>query len=176
MLRLHLIFLALFCLTSCQEKAPIDLCALFAADQSNLSRKAYGDEANAIRQAKRMQTFEDNYTLLESLIKEKKLATLASDSCYHDFMTATLVHVAQNFPERLFKKSMIDSLSEEEKSGNLNRDAFGLIISLFKNYSSEGPCLKHKPMVDYAITKWRVDIDERNPVHPDDIDYEKCSP
>lgn len=113
---IKLLVVSFFFVTACSEKnvEKVDFCKKFEADQSNLSRGHMSEAEKEERRTKRLADIKKNLGTLTSLIKSDKLSEVKRDTCYKDFLLATLVHNIQNFPKEIFNKNMITSLKKRQ--------------------------------------------------------------
>lgn len=159
-----------FCimLFSCQSEQ-LDFCQRYELDQL---RDYKGDDRNALR----MQHIRNNWDYFHDLVAKDALRSYRNDSCFQKFVSITMTHVAQNFPNEFFDKSFVDQVTIYKDEGLIESVAFGLSLDMVKqnDYLSYPLCKRMKPKIDYALVKWKSLEDPRNPVDAGDFVYEDC--
>lgn len=185
MIKFKTVYLQLFALfvillVSCspaEKEKKINLCDRFTADQSNLSRDYMSEAEKTERRENRLADFRKNWKLLVGLIESEDLSFHLGDTCYNDFLSATLVHTMQNYPDELLDKNMVDKISVELDKGSISLDYLRLAFSAYRNYTPEDRrCLEMKELVDYALITWRVNdnYEESMIGKIEDIKYVDC--
>lgn len=173
-----MIFLFFACSSSKKVNKPIDYCARFEADQSNLTRNYMSESEREERFKKRKADFKQNWEIIERLMEANQLSKVGKDSCYLMFITVTLIHNVQIYPEDIFNKATIDKMKIEFDKGNLSKNNLQTVFTTYKDLTiEEKRCKEMKEMVDYAILTWRMHeiFDEDRYGKLEDIEYIDCS-
>lgn len=168
-------FLFFACNGKVEEK--LDFCERFKADQSNLAHH-YTTEAEKKESFKRRRAdFRKNWGIIEGLIESDQLSSVNQDSCFSKFTVATLIHIGQNYPEKIFNKKTIEQLHIEANKGNIQVDYLRTVLSFYKNYTPDKHrCKEMKKIVDYAILTWGVNENFEESINGkiEGIEYVDC--
>ncbi len=153
--KLLLFFFFLAC--NSNSKETINYCERIEADQSNLIKGNLSASEKESRFKKRKSEFIKNWKILEALIDQDRFSAEHKDSCFTEFIAATLIHNVQQYPEVIFSEKTVDGLAKELEKGNVMKNHLETVMIFYKDFTvDERRCIKMKERVDYAMNAWQV--------------------
>lgn len=155
------VFLILASNISCQLDNPVQInyCEMLTKDQSHVDFDYTDPQVVKSNVQQRKEIFLENYKQIIALTKQEgfpniNFDSLPQDSCKYWAITATLIHMAQAWPDVFFTEETISLLKKEMEEGNLESE--DLTPAFRISFHTNEFCDNLEPLIKKAIDTWEM--------------------
>ncbi len=159
-----LVVISLF-LIGCSTNEPLvlDYCAMLERDQTTPDKNETDTLLRRQILDQRRQSFVENFELLLAETKQNGFPfldqeTQQSDSCKYWAVTATLIHMGQAHPHKIFTREVIDLFANEMNEGRVTS---GTLFPAFSvSFVTKEFCDTLENKINLALDNWKIDRDK----------------